>query len=448
MVQAQTKINIGDRFKNCEVVDFDCKIEKVNGVEKRKQICICLCDCGAEFSAFKYRLRNGRTTSCGACKRKINGALKVKDLTGQTFTYLTVIRRIGSTPEGKAYWLCECKCGNQITTQGKLLRNGDTKSCGCFSRENAKKRRVRLEGKKLGLLTIQEFLGEEYYDCSCQCGKKVKRKQQVLVEAKTTLHCGSAICSADPKFIGPVLSFADARILGLKFYSDGKPCQRNHIALKLVSTMSCLLCHKSRTKAYAKANPKKIKSYSKNYLSNEEGKETRNKQLKGRRDADPIYRYTELLRTRLSKVLRKLQVTKPKISNRSKFNQENIEKALQRQGLDALEITSGNYELDHIKPLATFPWSLSETANRLVEQQVNCSKNLQFLTQEDHKIKTQLDWVKHGWLTSEVNYKDHTLDLIDKITNNLDFPEYFSGNEKKILNELLAAELSHQSQKK
>ena len=59
---------------------------------------------------------------------------KVIDLTGQKFGNLTVIERKGSNKEGKALWLCKCSCGNKITTTGKLLRKGETKSCGCIKR--------------------------------------------------------------------------------------------------------------------------------------------------------------------------------------------------------------------------------------------------------------------------------------------------------------------------
>lgn len=57
---------------------------------------------------------------------------KVIDLTGQKFGNLTVIERTGSNKEGKALWLCKCSCGNTIITTGKLLRKGETKSCGCI----------------------------------------------------------------------------------------------------------------------------------------------------------------------------------------------------------------------------------------------------------------------------------------------------------------------------
>lgn len=52
------------------------------------------------------------------------------DLTGQVFSYLTVIRRIKGDKSG-AFWECRCVCGKLHITRSKSLRVGDSKSCGC-----------------------------------------------------------------------------------------------------------------------------------------------------------------------------------------------------------------------------------------------------------------------------------------------------------------------------
>jgi hypothetical protein len=56
------------------------------------------------------------------------------DLTSQTFSRLTVLSRT-TTQKKKSMWLCQCICGNQRIVAGKCLRNGDTKSCGCWSKD-------------------------------------------------------------------------------------------------------------------------------------------------------------------------------------------------------------------------------------------------------------------------------------------------------------------------
>ena len=54
------------------------------------------------------------------------------DLTGQKFGRLTVIRKAENPSEAHIKWLCECECGNFITTRGSNLRRGITRSCGCL----------------------------------------------------------------------------------------------------------------------------------------------------------------------------------------------------------------------------------------------------------------------------------------------------------------------------
>ena len=54
------------------------------------------------------------------------------DLTGQKFGKLTVIKRVEDDSEAHIKWLCECECGNLITTRGTSIRSGITKSCGCL----------------------------------------------------------------------------------------------------------------------------------------------------------------------------------------------------------------------------------------------------------------------------------------------------------------------------
>ena len=60
----------------------------------------------------------------------------IKNLTGQRFGRLLVLERAGSTEQGRACWICKCDCGEITVKQGKLLRNGHCKSCGCGEYEN------------------------------------------------------------------------------------------------------------------------------------------------------------------------------------------------------------------------------------------------------------------------------------------------------------------------
>lgn len=66
----------------------------------------------------------------------------VKDITGKRFGRLTVIRRFGTSRQGLATWLCQCDCGRECVIGGSHLRKGNTRSCGCFHDESARKRRT------------------------------------------------------------------------------------------------------------------------------------------------------------------------------------------------------------------------------------------------------------------------------------------------------------------
>ncbi len=58
-----------------------------------------------------------------------------KDLTGQVFGRLTVIREAGCNNQGKVMWACRCECGGERTVRGSDLRRARTLSCGCLRRE-------------------------------------------------------------------------------------------------------------------------------------------------------------------------------------------------------------------------------------------------------------------------------------------------------------------------
>jgi hypothetical protein len=434
-----TDIKIGMRFSNCVVTAFDYRIENAAGKKTRKRVAVCKCDCGEEFTAFFYRLRKGTTSSCGPCKNKLNGSRKIIDLKGKRFERLVVKKKLQSNSEGKARWLCVCDCGNEIETTGSLLRSNQTKSCGCLSRDNARAKRTKLEGRQFGLLTVNEYLGEGRYLCKCDCGTDVIKPSQGLVERTATFDCGSPVCRAEPEYVGPILSLNDARLNDLKHYSDGKRCAKGHLGMKLVSTMGCSTCHRVTGKKYAIENSEKQREYDREYSKSTKAKSRRNKQLKHRREIDLPYRFAELIRSRLRKVLKNINVKKPPIGSRLRPLFDDIEVVLSQQSLTSEDIVDGKYELDHIRPLASFPWSQSITANSLIELEANSSKNLQFLTTEEHKNKTLEDSKEYGWDGNNKVYADHSDMLLRQIKSGEALPKFLKGYEQQILIELMEA---------
>lgn len=68
--------------------------------------------------------------------------MKAIDMTGQKIGRLMVIKQVKSkiTPSGQPQrqYLCKCECGKEIVVRSLTLRNGETKSCGCYKIERAK----------------------------------------------------------------------------------------------------------------------------------------------------------------------------------------------------------------------------------------------------------------------------------------------------------------------
>lgn len=60
---------------------------------------------------------------------------KVLDLVGHISGLLTVVERLENNKKGSSVWKCICKCGNESTCTGSVLKNLKTKSCGCLTKE-------------------------------------------------------------------------------------------------------------------------------------------------------------------------------------------------------------------------------------------------------------------------------------------------------------------------
>ncbi len=58
-----------------------------------------------------------------------------RDLTGQIFNRLTVVRRGPTKPNWQVTWECACQCGQIVFVGTNYLLHGKVKSCGCWRRE-------------------------------------------------------------------------------------------------------------------------------------------------------------------------------------------------------------------------------------------------------------------------------------------------------------------------
>ena len=65
---------------------------------------------------------------------------RIIDMTDKRFTRLTVINQAGKNHRNAILWNCLCDCGVKLVVIGHSLRNGNTKSCGCYNIDSIIKR--------------------------------------------------------------------------------------------------------------------------------------------------------------------------------------------------------------------------------------------------------------------------------------------------------------------
>jgi hypothetical protein len=63
------------------------------------------------------------------------------DETGNVYGRLMVVGTNGNlTKGGRLMWVCKCSCGAEKEIEGRAMRRGRIKSCGCLKREMTRKR--------------------------------------------------------------------------------------------------------------------------------------------------------------------------------------------------------------------------------------------------------------------------------------------------------------------
>lgn len=102
---------------------------------------------------------------------------KFKDLTGQIFGRLKVLKRVESNKNGRAVWLCECQCENKTlkTITGKELLNGSVVSCGCKKKEKKRNLESQIFGRWRVIERDFTSTNNSKWICECQCELKTKR---------------------------------------------------------------------------------------------------------------------------------------------------------------------------------------------------------------------------------------------------------------------------------
>jgi len=117
----------GKKFGRLIVMDYAY-------TKKNRAYWNCICDCGNKSVVDGIRLRGGITQSCGCYNVDKVRDSNFKDLQGQEFGWLTVLKYAGISKSGRSLWYCVCKCGEYKTVPGTYLISGGTQSCGCYKR--------------------------------------------------------------------------------------------------------------------------------------------------------------------------------------------------------------------------------------------------------------------------------------------------------------------------
>lgn len=178
---------------------------KIIGKNTHRSLWNCKCLlCGKTFQETTADLKGGHVVSCG-CKKRLGGIPKRKTSIGEIYNYLKVEELVGKNKEGRLLYRCSClRCGGEITTTGKQLRNGTTKSCGCLKRDymshfgdtNFKD----LTGQIIGYLKVEDRAPTKYspagnpstmWNCTCLlCGNKTVVSTFSLITKNHVRSCG------------------------------------------------------------------------------------------------------------------------------------------------------------------------------------------------------------------------------------------------------------------
>lgn len=117
------------------------------------------------------------------------------DLTGKRFGNLLVTGRAPDTytksEHLKVNWFCVCDCGRNKIIDGKSLRSGATRSCGCHKQKD-------ITRQKFGKLTAVCVVGQDKHSrniwkCICECGNYT----EVMIGNLTSGNVQSCGCGHD-----------------------------------------------------------------------------------------------------------------------------------------------------------------------------------------------------------------------------------------------------------
>ena len=179
---------IGQKFNKLTVIEF-------SHVYNYGTYWICRCECGTITKPILGKcLKNGTNKTCGKTLCKTS----TKNIVGKKFGKLTVIK-FAYTKGNYAYWTCRCECGEVVDKCGTRIRQG-LKACGNNLCSGMIK---DISGQKFGKLTVLRYekvkgKKDACWLCKCECGKEKVICGSELKNGKTKT-CGSSLCNGNVK---------------------------------------------------------------------------------------------------------------------------------------------------------------------------------------------------------------------------------------------------------
>lgn len=143
--------------------------------------------CNRQYRVRGSLLKRGGSTQCADCHNKDQALKGAKiDLTGKNIGQFTVIKYLG-----KSLWECRCSCGNiskvkTFNLTQALESNKDYKCASCSYKDKLDD----ITGKTYGYIKVLQYIGNGYYRCLCTGCNKEKIIQGKSLKSGATKSCG------------------------------------------------------------------------------------------------------------------------------------------------------------------------------------------------------------------------------------------------------------------
>lgn len=211
--RARVEVRPGDVYGRLTVVEFH------DWTRFGQTVWHCTCICGGTALVGASLLVRGSTRSCG-CLQSESARQRLAQIhqgrpfrrfsVGQRFARLTIVAAAPSRG-GRTHWRCRCDCGREVVVRGANLSSGNTRSCGCWHREQSSRavRERRLTERSLAARAAKKLDGSSTAPRASRCERKViglpnpaefrANPADVAVTPAALAPCGVPRHDADPE---------------------------------------------------------------------------------------------------------------------------------------------------------------------------------------------------------------------------------------------------------